>query len=135
LPALLETQRAELKAGAAARRELEEAVAGYRACELHASLAPGAQGRRIAVVRDAHGPVERLRALAQAFSRLPGGVFIGVGGEPPALVVAAAADTGMDAGRVLKAALEANGGRGGKPAAGAGSVKDPTALEAVVAAS
>ena len=41
LPALPETQRAELKTGTAARRELEEAVAGYRARELHASLARG----------------------------------------------------------------------------------------------
>jgi alanyl-tRNA synthetase len=135
LPALLETQRAELKAGATARRELEEAVAGYRARELHASLPPGADGRRIAIVRDAHGPVERLRALAQAFSGLPGGVFIGVGEEPPALLVAAAADTGMDAGSVLKAALEANGGRGGgSPRLAQGSVKDPAALDAAVAA-
>ncbi len=135
LPALLEAQRAELKAGAAARRELEEAVAGYRARELHASLPPDAHGRRIAVVRDAHGPVERLRALAQAFSGLPGGVFIGVGVEPCALLVAAAADTEMDAGSVLKAALEASGGRGGgSPRLAQGSVKDPAALDAAVAA-
>jgi alanyl-tRNA synthetase len=134
LPTLLETQRAELKAGAAARRELEEAVASYRARELHASLAPDPRGRRVAVVREGHGPIERLRALAQAFSGLPGGVFIGVADEPPAVLVAAAADTGCDAGRVLKAALEANGGRGGGSARLAqGSVKDPAAVEAVVA--
>ena len=134
LPTLLETQRAELKAGAAARGELEEAVAGYRARELHASLAPDPRGRRVAVVREGHGPIERLRALAQAFSGLPGGVFIGVADEPPAVLVAAAADTGCDAGRVLKAALEANGGRGGGSARLAqGSVKDPAAVEAVVA--
>jgi alanyl-tRNA synthetase len=46
LPALLEAQRTELKAGAAARRELEEAVAGYRARELHASTPPDARVRQ-----------------------------------------------------------------------------------------
>jgi alanyl-tRNA synthetase len=51
------------------------------------------------------------------------------------LLVAAAADTGMDAGSVLKAALEASGGRGGgSPRLAQGSVKDPAALDAAVAA-
>ena len=135
LPALLEAQRAELKAGAAARRELEEAVAGYRARELHASTPPDARGRRVAVVREAAGPVERLRALALAYTGLAGGVLIAVVAEPPAMLLATAADTGLDAGRILKPALEANGGRGGGNARMAqGSVRDVVALEGVVEA-
>jgi alanyl-tRNA synthetase len=135
LPALLEAQRAESKASGAARRELEDAVAGYRARELHASTPPDARGRHIAVVRDAVGSMERLRALAQAYTGLSGGVLIVVGAEPPTALFATAADTGLDAGRILKPALDANGGRGGGNARMAqGSVGEVVALEGVVEA-
>ena len=133
LPALLEAQRAELKAGAAARRELEAAVAGYRARELHGSIPPDARGRRVAVVREAAGPVERLRVLAQAYAALPGGVLIVAVADPAAVLLATAAETGLDAGRILKPVLEANGGRGGGNARLAqGSVRDGAGLTAVV---
>jgi alanyl-tRNA synthetase len=133
LPALLEAERLELKAGAAARRELEETVAGYRARELYASTQPNVEGRRVAVARETAGPLERLRPLAQAYAELPGGVLIGTVTNPPAVLLAAAADTGLDAGRLLKPALEANGGRGGGNARLAqGSVRDGEGLAAVV---
>jgi alanyl-tRNA synthetase len=135
LPALLEAQRAELKASAAARRELEETVAGYRARELHASIQPDARGRRVAVVREAAGPVDRLRTLALAYAGLAGGVLIGAVAEPATMLPATAPDTNLDAGRVLKPALEANGGRGGGNARMAqGSVREMVALERVVEA-
>ena len=134
LPSLLESQRAELKAANAARRELEETVAGYQARELYASTAPDRRGRRIAVVREARGSLERLRPLAQAFAALPAAVFVAAVQEPPAVLVAAAADAGLEAGRVLGTALERNGGRGGGgPRLAQGSVKDAAVLEAVVA--
>jgi alanyl-tRNA synthetase len=135
LPTLLEAQRLELKAGAAARRELEEAVAGYRARELHASILPDARGRRVAVVREAAGPVDRLRALALAYAGLGGAVLIGAVAEPPGILLATAEDTGLDAGCVLKPVLEANGGRGGGNARMAqGSVRDVVSLEGAVEA-
>ena len=135
LPALLEAQRAELKAVSQARRELEEALAGYRARELHASIAPDARGRRIAVLREANGPVERLRALAQAYSGLPGGIFLGLVETPAAVVLAASVDSGVDAGAVLKPALAVRGGRGGgNPRVAQGSIKEASELDAVVAA-
>jgi alanyl-tRNA synthetase len=135
LPALLEAQRTELKAGAAARRQLEEAVAGSRARELHAAVPPDARGRRVAVVRETAGPVERLRALAQAYAGLTGGVLVGAVADPPAVLLATAAESGLDAGRILKPALEASGGRGGGNARLAqGSVPDVASLAAVVEA-
>ena len=135
LPALLEAQRGELKSGVAVRRELEQALAAYRARELYASLASDERGRRIAVVREPRGPIERLRTLAQAYAALAGGVLVGVVEDPPGLLLASAEDAGMDAGRVLKSALEAHGGRGGGNARLAqGTVKDPARLAAVVAA-
>jgi alanyl-tRNA synthetase len=135
LPSLLEAQRAELKAGAAARGELEEAVAEYRARALHAATRPDARGRRVAVVRETAGPVDRLRALGLAYAGLGGGVLIAVVAEPPAMLLATAADTGLEAGRILKPALEANGGRGGgNERVAQGSVRDAGALEGVVEA-
>jgi alanyl-tRNA synthetase len=134
LPALLDGQRADLKAAIAARRELEDAVAGFRARELYASVAPDARGRRVAIVREAQGPVERLRTLGQAYSALPAAVFIGMVESPPAVLVAAGTDAGMDAGKLLKAALEARGGRGGgNPRSAQGTVRDRADLEPVLA--
>jgi alanyl-tRNA synthetase len=133
LPALLEAQRAELKAGAAARRELEEAVAGFRARELYGSITPDAQGRRVAVVRETQGPIDRLRPLSQAFASLSQAVFIGVVEQPPSLLLAVSADAGIDAGKQLKSALETVGGRGGgNPRSAQGTVKEPAGLRAVV---
>jgi alanyl-tRNA synthetase len=133
LPALLERQRAELKTGASARRDLEEALAGYRARELYAATPADAGGRRLSVVREPSGPIERLRPVAQAFAALAGGVFVGVVSEPAGVLLAAAADTGIDAGRALKGAIERQGGRGGgNQHLAQGTVKDPAAVEAVV---
>jgi len=132
LPALLAAERADLKAAVAARRDLEEALAGYRARDLYASATADPRGRRLAIVREPTGPVERLRAMAQAYASLPAAVFVGIVGQPPALLLAAASDTGLDAGKALKAALDAHGGRGGGNARMAqGTVKEGT-LDAVV---
>jgi alanyl-tRNA synthetase len=133
LPALLEAQRAELKAGATARKDLEQALAGYRARELYAAQAAGPRGRRVALVREASGPIERLRALAQAYTAMAGGVFVGVVNSPPAILLAASADSDLDAGAVLKSAVAAHGGRGGGNARSAqGTVTDAASLEAVL---
>jgi alanyl-tRNA synthetase len=135
LPALLEAQRAELKAGTSARKQLEDALAGYRAGELYAAQAPDARGRRVAVVRERDGPVERLRTLAQAYGELRGGVFVGVVERPAAIILAASTDANLDAGRRLKDAIGAHGGRGGgNPRLAQGTVSDPAKLDAVVAA-
>ena len=133
LPSLLEAQRAELKARTAAQRELEERVAGFRAREVYASITPDVHGRRVAIVREAEGPIERLRPLSQAFASLPQGVFIGIVEQPPSILLAAGTDAGIDAGKQLKAALEAVGGRGGGNQRSAqGTVKERASLEAVV---
>ena len=75
-------------------------------------------------------------ALAQAYGALAGRRVRRRGrAAARRLVVAAAADAGIDAGRVLKAALEAHGGRGGGSARLAqGTVQQAGGLEAVVAA-
>ena len=75
LPALVEAQRAELKAAVDARRELEESLARYRARELYDAVPDGAP-RRI-VVREEKGPIERLRPLGQAVAAMPRALFVG----------------------------------------------------------
>lgn len=133
LPTLFGALREEVKTGAAARRELEEALAEYRAAALHAAATTNGLGVRAAVVREPAGPANRLRPLAQAYACLAGGVFIGVTGEPTGVIVSVAADTGLDAGRALEAALQATGGRGGGNARLAqGTVGAPADLERVV---
>jgi alanyl-tRNA synthetase len=135
LPGLMEGQRAELKAAAAARRELEEALAGYRARELYAAATPDGHGLRLTALRDPGGSVDRLRTLAQAYGALPGGVFVGALAAPPTIVVATAADSGVDAGRALRAGLDAAGGRGGgNPRLAQGKPATAEAIDQAVAA-
>jgi alanyl-tRNA synthetase len=135
LPALVEAQRAELKEAAAARRELEENLAALRARDLYAASTPDGSGLRRIMVREAEGPIERLRPLAQAVAGMPRALFVGWTADPPALLVAASADSGMDAGRMLKSSLERVGGRGGgNPRVGQGTAPSIPALEKAVGA-
>jgi alanyl-tRNA synthetase len=133
LPALVEAQRAELKAAVNARRELEESLARYRARELYDAVPDGAP-RRI-VVREEKGPIERLRPLGQAVAAMPRALFVGWAADPPAIVVAASADSGVDAGSTLRSALDSVGGRGGGNARLAqGTAPSAAAVEQVVTA-
>jgi alanyl-tRNA synthetase len=135
LPALVERLRADLKDEAAGRRNLETQLAAFRARELHRAATPNGQDVRVVVVREQEGPIERLRALAQAVAALPRAMFVGVVSQPPTLLVAASEDSGIDAGRLLLPRLERAGGRGGGSARMAqGSLKDPAALDGVVTA-
>ncbi len=131
LPALLEAQRAELKESTAARRELEETVDRYRARELYDGAAPGASGLR-QVVRHGEAGIERLRGVARAVASLPRVVFVGTVADPPAVLLAASEDSGVDAGRVHKEALGRAGGRGGGNARLAQGSAPGDALDAIV---
>jgi alanyl-tRNA synthetase len=134
LPAILESQRAELKAAAAARREADESLARYRARELYEATTPDADGLRRAVVRDTPG-LESVRPLALAFTSLPRTVLVAAVAAPPAVLIATSADSGVDAGARLKAAVATTGGRGGgSPRLAQGSVADAEALGGVVTA-
>ena len=135
LPALLEAQRAELKQAAGRQRELEESLARLRARDLHAAAAPDTAGVRWIVVREEQGPIERMRPLAQAVTGMSRTVFVGSTERPPALLVAASADCGRDAGAMLRTALEGVGGRGGgNPRIGQGTAPSAAALEEAIAA-
>lgn len=133
LPDLVTAQSARLRALEAERSELLRQLSTARAAALHGAAAMGADGRRWVTERLPPGAMERLRETARAMSELPGAVYIGTVEGAGTIVVAAAADTGLDAGALLKAALTAAGGKGGGSAQMAqGSVPDAAGVPAVV---
>jgi alanyl-tRNA synthetase len=81
------------------------------------------------------GPIdEAMRARAQAFVAGPKALFLAVCQEPPSVLLAVSGDAGIDAGKLLKAAVTSAGGRGGgNQALAQGSVPSSAALERVTA--
>ena len=131
--ALVAAQLESARAAEKARRKLELELAGFQGRELYAATAPGADGVRRVVRRAERGGLEELRAIAQSFTAQPKAVFLAALEEPPSVLLAASEDSGMDAGKALKAALAAAGGRGGGNARMAqGSLPDKTLIEMVI---
>jgi len=133
LPALaaahLETSRAADKV----RRKLEAELAAFQGRELYAATAPGADGLRRHTRRLERGGLEELRALAQSFTAQSKSVFVAAVGDPPSVLLAASADSGIDAGKALKTALAEAGGRGGgSPRIAQGSVGRRELLDRVL---
>jgi alanyl-tRNA synthetase len=135
VPAYVAANLETARTGEKARRKLELELAGYRGKELWETTEPGPGGMRRVVRRAKSGNLEELRALAQNFTAQSKAVFMAVLEDPPALLLAASEDSGIDAGRTVKAAVTAAGGRGGGNARIAqGSVAGAEALETVLAA-
>ena len=129
-PALVAGQTEQLQASDSARRKLERELAAYRARELYDGTPPDDRGRRAVIVEHASG-MDELRAIAQLLSTLPGAVLIGTVDAPPSVILAAAEDTGIDAGRTLREIVSSTGGRGGGSARVAqGSAPDVAAVAA-----
>ena len=128
--------RAQLEAARGAekaRKKIELDLAAYRGRELYQTTAPGVDGVRRASARLERGSLEEVRAVAQNFTAQEKAVFVATLAEPPSVLLATSADSGIDAGQILKAALQACGGRGGGTARMAqGSVPDAAALAALL---
>jgi alanyl-tRNA synthetase len=108
---------------------LEDELGVLTGRELY-DAAPDSQGLRRAVKRLPTGALDSLRAMAQGFCSRPRAVFIGAVEQPPAILLATSEDSGLDAGKLIKAALHEAGGRGGGEARLAqGSVPSRDALE------
>jgi alanyl-tRNA synthetase len=132
-PALVAAQSVELRDTLAARKRLEGELAVHQARALYEMTAPTPGGVRVAVLRRDGGSLEDIRPLAQAFASLPKTVFVAAVVSPPTVLVAAADDAGVDAGRLLKPALAAAAGRGGgSPKLAQGTVPNADALAGVV---
>jgi alanyl-tRNA synthetase len=135
VPGMVAAQVEAAKGGEKARRKVELELAAYQGKDLYQATAPGPDGMRRVTQRLERGNLEDLRAVAQNFTAQPMSVFLATLQEPPSVLLAASADSGVDAGKVLKAALTAAGGRGGGNSRIAqGSVPDAGALEKVMQA-
>jgi alanyl-tRNA synthetase len=133
VPALVAAQAAHLKEAETEARKRGEELAKYQARERYDATAPDANGIRR--ITETAASMDPLRAMAQAISALPKVMYVGTVTSPPGIVFATSADSGVNAGELLKAALGANGGRGGgSPRVAQGTVADAAALERVVKA-
>jgi alanyl-tRNA synthetase len=95
--------------------------------ELFLAAVPGPDGIRCMIQR---GPIDdAMRARAQAFVAGDKATFLAVCDQPPSLLLAASADSGIHAGDRIRAAVAAAHGRGGgNQQLGQGSVPDAAAL-------
>jgi alanyl-tRNA synthetase len=112
VPALVAAQLEKLQESDKARRRLAAELAQARGRELYAASVPGPDGIR-KVVRRVPSLTDELRAEAQSFTTGQKSVFLAMGENPPAIMLASSPDSGMNAGEFLKAALAKAGGRGG----------------------
>jgi alanyl-tRNA synthetase len=133
-PNLVASQMEALKVAEKDRSRLEEELGVRMGRELYDSTPADSAGMRRTVKRVASGTLDPLRAMARGFCACPKAVFIGAVEQPPALLLAVSQDSGLDAGKLIKAALNAAGGRGGGAANLAqGSVPSADALERALA--
>lgn len=134
VPALVAAQVEGARSAEKARRKLDTELSGFHGRELYSRAEPGTDGLRRVVQRVDRGSLDESRALAQSFTAQPKAVFVAALTAPPSVLFAVSADSGIDAGKMLKAALAEAGGRGGGTAQMAqGSVADSEALERVLA--
>jgi alanyl-tRNA synthetase len=132
-PALVASQIEALKSSEKDRRRLEEELGTAHGRELYNDTAPDTFGIRRAIKRLASGGLDALRAMALGFCERPMAVFVGVVEQPPAILFATSQDSGLDSGKLLKAALSGVGGRGGgTPRLAQGSAPSVAALEQAV---
>jgi alanyl-tRNA synthetase len=133
VPGLVSAQAEQLREAQNRTRRLEVELNGHRARERYEGAVPDAAGIRWVVERHADGTPDEWRGFALAYCDLPGAVFVAVSERPPAILLAASSDAGLDAGNVLKSVMARVGGRGGgSPRMAQGSVPSVDALEAVL---
>jgi alanyl-tRNA synthetase len=129
-PALVTSQLEALKTAEKDRRRLEDELGAAHGRELYDATSPDSLGIRRATRRLPSGSLDQLRAMAQAFCARPMAVFIGIAEKPPAILLATSPDSNLDSGKLLKAALNEVGGRGGgAPRLAQGSAPTLAALE------
>ncbi|MDR3699868.1 MAG: alanyl-tRNA editing protein [Candidatus Sulfopaludibacter sp.] len=134
VPGMVAAAQETARAGDKARRKLELDLAGHQGRELYAATEPGSDGFRRVSRRAERGNLEELRAIAQNFTAHSKAVFVAALQDPASVLLAVSEDAGIDAGKVLKAALSAHGGRGGGTGRIAqGSIGDAGRLDAILA--
>jgi alanyl-tRNA synthetase len=131
---MLAAQQEAARALEKTNRKLSLDLAAHQGRELYGTTEPDPAGFRRATRLLERGNLDELRAIAQNFTAQPKAVFLAAVNNPPSAMLAASADSGIDCGKLVKAALAEFGGRGGGTARIAqGSVPDPAMLHALVA--
>ncbi len=113
VPAIVTALQADARAADKERTRLAESLAANEAQALYERTVPDALGRRVHTDMVHGAPVNSRLHAAQQFTRHANALYLAVSDTPPALLLAASADTGLDCGRLLKDALHSVGGRGG----------------------
>ncbi len=131
-PALVAAQVDKAKALEKSVQRLAAELAQREGRELYAATAPDADGVRRVTQRGAID--DAMRARAQAFVAGSKAVFLAVCDNPPSVLLAASADSGVHAGDRVKAAVTAAGGRGGGNQALAQGSVPASSLEGVIQA-
>jgi alanyl-tRNA synthetase len=130
-PAWAAAQIARVTALEKANLRLAAQLARREGTELWMATAPGPDGIRRVTERGAID--DATRARAQAFCAEGRAVFLAISQDPPAVLLAAAPDSGVHAGERVTAAVAAAGGRGGGNAALAqGSLPPGADFESIV---
>lgn len=132
-PGLVSAQLERIKTLEKANQRLASDLAQREGRELWAAATPDAQGIRSAVERIEKGAIDdAVRTRAQAFVAQGRAVFLAVSKDPPSLLLAASADSGVHAGDRIKTAVTAAGGRGGgNQALAQGSLPATADLDAI----
>lgn len=130
-PALVEAQREKLLASDRARRKLSTELAQASGRALYGEAAAGADGVR-RIIRRLDSLTDDTRAEAQSFTSSGLAIYVAFAENPPAILLAASAESGVRCGETLKRLLAAHGGRGGGNATVAqGSLPSKEALDAL----
>jgi alanyl-tRNA synthetase len=128
-PALVDSLREKALESDRARRKAATELAQATGRELYAATAAGPDGMR-RIERRVQALSDELRAEVQAFTAGSKSVFLALVVEPPSALLGVSADSGINAGALLKDVLTKVGGRGGGSATMAqGSVPSREALD------
>jgi alanyl-tRNA synthetase len=129
VPELIAALQEKAKDSEKTARKLALDLAVLEGARKYQQAATNSDGVRF--LEEHHGELdETVRAVAQSFTSGSRAVYLGVSETRLAVLYAVSADQGSNAGQVLKAALQAVGGRGGGAATLAqGSVPDRAALD------
>jgi alanyl-tRNA synthetase len=111
-PGLVAAQREKLQESERVRQKLATELAQASGRALYAEAVAGQDGMRRAI-RKVVSLSEESRAEAQSFTASGPAIFVGLATTPPAILLAASKDSGVNCGEVLKRLLSAKGGRGG----------------------
>jgi alanyl-tRNA synthetase len=131
VPEMVAGMQSRLVESEKARKRLGLEVATMRGKQRYAEVAPGEDGMR-RVRLDVAAIDEEARAEAQSFVAGGKAVMLIAATGAPSVLLAASADSGLNAGKQLGELLKAAGGRGGGSAQlGQGSVLDREALEGI----